>query len=263
MVDPDSPEGLGAAAAPNHAVDRDSIRGQLDRRTVLQAAVTLVDRDGLRDLTMRRVGEQLGVSGIAIYRYVHGRDDLLNGVAELIIDDLFGDPEVHLVGDNWQDFLVRLAHGVRRIALAHPQVFPLVATRPPAAPWIRPPLRSLRWMETFLSSLRGYGFSDHAAVTAYRAFSSFLIGRLLLEVADLGAEISPIEQPNPDEHIPPDLSDFPLLVQLRPELSRDSAAADFEETLETVLDRLERLALRPARLAPPAPRPTSHLEVPT
>ena len=40
--------------------------------------------------------------------------------------------------DGWQDFLARLAHGVRQIALDHPELFPLVATRPPEAPWVRP-----------------------------------------------------------------------------------------------------------------------------
>ncbi len=89
--------------------------------------------------------------------------------------------------------LQRLAHGVRRIALAHPQVFPLIASRPPAAPWVRPPLRSLRWMENFLDNLIGCGFDDAAAVAAYRAFSSFLLGHLLLEVSAQGVDTGPVE----------------------------------------------------------------------
>jgi hypothetical protein len=71
--------------------------------------------------------------------------------------------------DGWQDFLQRLAHGVRRVALAHPQAFPLVASRPTEAPWIRPPLRNLRWVELFLDGLIDEGFSEEAAVVAYRA----------------------------------------------------------------------------------------------
>ena len=132
----------------------------MDRRTILLAAVTLIDQNDLRHLTMRRLGAHLGVEGMALYHYIHGREDLLDGIVELVIDDLYGDPDVHLAADDWQDYLQRLAHGVRRIALAHPQVFPLVATRPPAAPWVRPPLRSLRWMESFLETLHRCGFSD-------------------------------------------------------------------------------------------------------
>ncbi len=76
-----------------------------------------------------------------------------------------------------------MAHCVRRLALAHPKAFPLIASRPVEAPWLRPPLRSLRWVETFLDGLIGEGFSDTAAVGAYRAFTSFLLGHLLLEVS--------------------------------------------------------------------------------
>jgi hypothetical protein len=103
---------------------------------------------------------------------------------ETVLDELYGDPEVHITPvHGWQDYLHRLAHGIRRVALTHPAVFPTISTRPPAAPWIRPPLRSLRWVESFLSALTSHGFSDDDAVTAYRAYTSFLLGHLLLEVS--------------------------------------------------------------------------------
>ena len=162
---------------------------------------------------MRNLGEQLGVEAMSLYHYIHGREDLLDGIVELVIDDLYGDPDVHLSADLWQDYLQRLAHGVRRIALAHPQVFPLVATRPPAAPWVRPPLRSLRWMESFLDTLHNCGFSDAGCVGAYRSFSSFLLGHLLLEVSGQGADIGPIEQADPDDKPTTDLSQYPRLTK--------------------------------------------------
>ncbi len=242
-ADPDSPEGLGDAAGRIPKVDA-SQRGQLSRRKVMQAAVTLIDESDLRNLTMRRLGAQLGVEAMTLYHYVHGREDLLDGIVELVIDDLYGDPDVHLVAENWQDYLQRLAHGVRRIALAHPQVFPLIVTRPPAAPWVRPPLRSLRWMESFLENLKRCGFSDSAAVAAYRGFSSFLLGHLLLEVSGRGADIGPIEQADPNDAPKADLSSYPLLERLEAELSQDHTAAEFEEALETLLDRLELLITR-------------------
>jgi AcrR family transcriptional regulator len=243
LPDPDSPQGLGAAASPNPVVDAGT-GGALNRRKVLQAAVTLVDQHELRYLTMRRLGDQLGVEAMSLYHYVHGREDLLDGMVELVIDDLYGDPDVHLTADDWHEYLQRLAHGVRRIALAHPQLFPLIATRPPAAPWVRPPLRSLRWMEAFLETLHRCGFSDPAAVAAYRSFSSFLLGHLLLEVSAQGADIGPIEQADPEDPPKTDLSEYPRLKKLENELSQDHSAAEFEETLETLLERLERLVGR-------------------
>src|SRR6478752_6297514 len=215
VPDPDSPEGLGdsaSAAAPPVAAG--NTRVTLDRRTILLAAITLIDRHDLRHLTMRRLGAHLGVEGMALYHYIHGREDLLDGIVELVIDDLYGDPQVHLTATDWQDYLQLLAHGVRRIALAHPQVFPLIATRPPAAPWVHPPLRSLRWMESFLETMHGAGFSDQASVATYRAFSSFLLGHLLLEVSGQGADFSPIEQEDPADPPRTDLSDYPRLKSL-------------------------------------------------
>lgn len=241
-VDPDSPEGLGgsaSAAAPT--VHPGTPRGPLDRRTILLAAITLIDEHDLRHLTMRNLGTQLGVEAMALYHYVHGREDLLDGIVELVIDDLYGDPDVHLSADEWQDYLQRLAHGIRRIALAHPQVFPLIATRPPAAPWVRPPLRSLRWMESFLDTLHHCGFTDAGSVGAYRSFSSFLLGHLLLEVSGQGADIGPVEQADPDDKPTTDLSQYPRLKSLEAELSQDHSADEFEEALETLLDRIDLL----------------------
>ena len=130
----------------------------------------------------------------------------------------------------------------------HPNVFPLIATRHPAAPWLRPPLRSLRVVEDFLSVLISRGFSDTRAVIAYRAFSSFLLGHLLLESSMLGAQTSPAEEPLdegesdvPNEDQKLDLDGFPHIQRLEVQLSEDHAAPEFEQALEDLLDRLDRL----------------------
>ncbi|MDF3050685.1 MAG: tetR 7, partial [Pseudonocardia sp.] len=147
----------------------------------------------------------------------------------------------------WQAYLQWLAHGVRALAREHPNVFPLIATRHPAAPWLRPPLRSLRVVEDFLTTLISRGFSDTRAVTAYRAFSSFLLGHLLLEASLLGAQTSPAEEPldegesdvpNADQQL--DLREFPHVKRLQNTLSEDHAGAEFERALEDLLDRLDR-----------------------
>lgn len=128
--DPDKPKTRGKAAAPNPPISQ---RGNINRSKVLAAAVQVIDDDGLREFTMKRVAERFGVDAMALYHYVHSREDLLDGTVEYVIDDLYGDPDVHMNTDDWRDYLIGLAHGVRRIALAHPQEFPLIATRPPAA----------------------------------------------------------------------------------------------------------------------------------
>ena len=241
-ADPDSPEGRGGAAGVIPAAAPGSGRATLDRRRVLGAAIEFIDSEGLAALTMRRLAAHLGVEAMALYRYVPGRENLLDGVVESVIDELYGDPDVHLAAAHgWQDYLARLAHGVRRIALAHPEVFPLVATRPPAAPWVRPPLRSLRWVESFLTTLIDSGFTEAAAVAAYRAYSSFLLGHLLLEVSQKGVKISPEDQPEgvPDAAAVTDLSQYPTVVRLESMLSLDESAVEFDEALENLLARLE------------------------
>ena len=242
-VDPDSPRGRGSAAAvlPSAGPGEGAGPGNLDRRTILGGAISMVDRDGLRGLTMRKLGAYLGVEGMALYRYVAGRDALLDGVVEVVIDELYGDPDVHLASDDWADYLRRLAHGIRRIALAHPQLFPLIATRPPAAPWVRPPLRSLKWMESFLQNFRDCGFSDRAAVAAYQGFSSFLLGHLLLEVSAQGADIGPVDDPNPTTPKSSDLEGYPLLKALKPLLSEDRSAEVFASSLELLITYTEEL----------------------
>ena len=221
--DPDSPAGREGAAAVLPAGRPDSGRAGLDRRRVLGAAIGFIDDHGLSALTMRRLGAALGVEAMTLYRYVPGRENLLDGVVESVLDELYGDPDVHMDGAHgWQDFLQRLAHGVRRIALAHPEVFPLIATRPPAAPWLRPPLRSLRWLESFLTVMLADGFSAEAAVAAYRAYSSFLLGHLLLEVSHRGVKISPEDEPDGAVAASADdLSLYPTIQRLESLLSLD------------------------------------------
>jgi len=217
-------------------------RTRLDRRAILEAGVEFIEKHGLRQLTMRQLGAHLGVEAMSLYRHVPSRDNLLDGIVDLVIDELYGDPEVYLEPRHgWQDYLIRLAHGLRRLALRHPQIFPLVATRPPQAPWIRPPLRSLRWIDSFLGALTSSGFRDEAAVRAYRAFSSFLLGHLLLEVAAQGAEIGPLEKPAGDVLPDLELESYPMVRRLRKSLSEDRSADEFEESLENLLERLGSL----------------------
>jgi len=154
----------------------------LDR--IVAVTLELMDEEGIGAATMRAVSSRLGVRSMSLYRYVQDRDELFDAVVERIVNELADDPEVQLRPvDGWRPYLAGMAHGVRRYARAHPHAFPLVATRPPAAPWVNPPLRSLRWVEAMLTGLAREGFSDEQVLFTYRTFNSFLLGYLLLETS--------------------------------------------------------------------------------
>lgn len=220
---------------------------RLSRDLIVETALAQIDRAGAQGLSMRSLAQELGVEAMSLYRYVHGREDLLEGVVALLMGNLTTNLDDELT-EHWQGFLQTVAHQVRQIAVDHPKAFPLVATRHPAAPWLRPPLRSVDVVETFLSTLIDQGFTDEQAVDAYRAFSSFLLGQLLLESAVRGAETSPVEEPLDEGNadIPEGdgqvtLADTaPEVRRLRSLLSEDRSDEEFEVSLEVLLDRLNR-----------------------
>jgi AcrR family transcriptional regulator len=219
----------------------------LTRELILRSAIEFMDAHGSQNLTMRRLGQALGVEAMSLYRYVNGREDLLEGVVDELVSQISVDPHGKMQpADGWQSVMQWLAHSVRQLALEHPAIFPLIATRHPAAPWLRPPLRSLRVVEEFLEALIARGFTEAQAVRAYRSFTSFLLGHLLLEVASLGAETSPVEEPldegeaqvaNNDAEL--GLENYPTVGRLRDLLGEDHTEAEFEQALEVLLDRLD------------------------
>lgn len=169
--------------AINHALTSSSLG--LTRHRVLHAAVDLIDRDGLPALTMRRLGQMLGVEGMALYHYVTGRDDLLDGVVAVVTTDA-ATVSLPISSKDWRHYLRRLSAELRRVLIVHPSVFPLLATHPAAAQWwLRAPLLDSAWHQDFIGTLRRCGFADTGASTAYRVFTSFLTGQLLLDSASL------------------------------------------------------------------------------
>ncbi|MGB3827244.1 MAG: TetR/AcrR family transcriptional regulator [Ornithinimicrobium sp.] len=229
----------------------ESIDGQpeaprrLSRERIVEAALTFMDEHGAQALTMRKLGAELGVEAMAIYRYVPGREDLLEAVVAHILDGLHERLDEHLTR-TWQGYLQAYAHEIRYIAIEHPAVFPLVATKHPAAPWLRPPLRSIELVEEFLTTLSGHGFADEKVVETYRSFTSFLLGYLLLECGMRGADTGPVEEPLdeggadiPNRDGSSGLTNAPTVRRLRSLLSEDHAEDEFEMAVEALLDRIE------------------------
>ena len=217
----------------------------LSRDLVVDSALHFIDLHGTQGLSMRKLAQHLGVEAMSLYRYVNGREDTLEAVVTRLLGGVTAALDDQLA-QTWQGYLQTLAHTVRDLALQHPRAFPLVATRHPAAPWLRPPLRSLEMVEHFLTTLTRFGFNDDQVVGTYRSFSSFLLGHLLLEAALHGADTSPVEEPldegdaqvgNRDAEVdlPPDSE----VLRLRDKLSEDHGEEEFEIALETLLDRME------------------------
>jgi AcrR family transcriptional regulator len=258
----DSPDGaLDDSTESGLEVDADTVAGgrppttraPLTRDRIVEAAVSYIDVHGLASLSMRRLGTSLGVEAMSLYRYIPGREQVLDAVADYIVDEMSDEsvekspeesagglvptvaPAEH-VERGWQNYLQHLAHNIRRVALTHPKAFPLVASRPVEAPWLRPPLRSLRWVESFLDALSAEGFSDTALVESYRAFTSFLLGHLLLEVAARGADLGPLDitEEDPEKSLRP----YPHVRRLSGQLREDHAETEFEDALENLLQRL-------------------------
>lgn len=219
----------------------------LSRELIVSTALEMIDAEGIQALSMRSLGARLGVEAMSLYRYVSGREDLIEAIVDQLIGDLTrADVRALRQPVSWQEYLQSLAHRVRNIAIDHPHAFPLVATRHPAAPWLRPPLRSLDAVEDFLSTLQSHGFTQERQVETYRAFSSFLLGQLLLESSVRGAPTGPVEEPldeggaelpGGDQEL--DLSNYPMVLRTKQLLSQDHSDEEFEVGLETLLNRLE------------------------
>lgn len=121
---------------------------------------------------MRRLGKALDRNPMTLYRYAANKAALLDGVVETVLEQLVVDPSDR----DWRGQLHAVAYGYRRLALAHPNVVPLLVTRPLSTPLgLRPP-GTLRYLEAILELLIRAGFTPEDALHIYRAVFGFLNG---------------------------------------------------------------------------------------
>ncbi|MEV7636686.1 TetR/AcrR family transcriptional regulator C-terminal domain-containing protein [Pseudarthrobacter enclensis] len=210
-------------------------RRRLTREMVLVKALDVVDADGVDALTMRRLGQELGRDPMGLYRYAENRAALLDGVAELVLEELSIDSE----DPDWKAQLRSLAHDLRRAALRHPNVVPLLVTRPLATPLGLRPLGTLRPLEQILSLLIRAGFRASDALHVYRAYYGFLYGHILNELQEY------IVDPDENEallrlglhRLPP--KEFPRLRSLAPALAEYDGAEELDQGISILLAGLE------------------------
>jgi AcrR family transcriptional regulator len=235
---------------------------RITRDVILAAALELIDRDGADALSMRKLARALDRDPMILYRHAPSKAALLDGVTETVLAELRVDP----ADPDWAAQLRAVARSYRALALAHPNVVPLLVTRPLATPLALRPPGTLRPLEDLLTLLTRAGFSPPDALHIYRALFGFLHGHVLNELQEL--------VDNPDEtddllrlglHRLP-VREFPLLRGLAPVLAGYDGVAELERGLDILLAGLMTTLTLPdvaARTAAPAPaRPSEHLERP-
>jgi len=212
-----------------------SHKPRLTRELVLSAALELVDAEGLDALTMRRLGQVLGRDPMSLYRYAENRAALLDGVSELVLNEL----SIFPADPDWKAQLRRIAHDLRLLALRHPNVVPLLVTRPLSTPLGLRPLGTLRPLEQILALLIDAGFVPADALHVYRAYYGFLYGHILNELQEY------IVDPEENEallrlglHRLP-AKDFPLLRALAPVLVDYDGEAELDQGITILLSGLE------------------------
>ena len=203
-------------------------RQPLSRRRVLEAAVRFVDREGLEALSMRKLGAELGVEAMSLYNHVPNKDALLDGMVEVLLAEL-GIPRED---EGWEERVREAYRGFRRLARAHPNVFPLLVVRPPNTmdgDWL---------VEEFLKTLRGAGFEAQTALHAFRTLSGYAMGYAMAEIRGFAMEPA---GSRPGARALPS-RDFPHISELDERLEEIDRDAEFEFGLDLILSGLrERL----------------------
>ena len=145
-------------------------RRTLSRDRVVKAALELVDREGIDALSMRRLGGELGVEGMALYTHVRGKADLLDAVAERIVGELDVDFDRSLP---WQGRIRRAALAWAGLQARHPRGFPLVYRTGYSSAAVQ------QLTEEMLDALRTAGLEARAAVLAYQTVVILIDSALL------------------------------------------------------------------------------------
>jgi AcrR family transcriptional regulator len=145
----------------------------LSHARLASAALAVIDRDGLTGLSMRSVAKELGMSTMALYRYVDDREELERLVVDLVLGTV--DTEPPGPEASWQERIEVLVRRLRDAVAAHPEIVPLTVTHRHRS------LAGLRWSESVLGVLTEAGFDGDQRVVALRGLLGYVIGAIQLE----------------------------------------------------------------------------------
>jgi AcrR family transcriptional regulator len=212
---------------------RPTPRTPLSRERVVQAAVDFADDAGLEALSMRKLAGALGVQAMSLYNHVANKDDLLDGMVDVVFDEI----ELPADDTDWRAAMRRRAGAVRTALARHPWATGLMELRTTPGP------ASLRHHEAVLECLRRAGFSTEEATHAYWLLDSFIYGFAIQEAS--------LPFGTPEELAEMAATVLPRLPATEyPRLNEAAAAAlesgsdytrEFDFGLDLIIDGLERL----------------------
>ena len=152
----------------------------LRKERILQAAIALADEGGIESLTMRRLAAELGVEAMSLYNHVANKDDVLDGIIDLVVDEI----DLPSGGEAWDVAIRQCAVSAHKAFLRHPWACSLVISH--TSPRMGPTPR-LRYIEWLLRRLREAGFAPELAYHAYHALDSHILGFTFWELGHSAA----------------------------------------------------------------------------
>ena len=207
-------------------------RVPLSRERVLRAAIGLADEGGIESLSMRKLGQRLGVEAMSLYYHAANKDDILDGIVDIVVSEI----DVPSGGGDWKAAMRASAISAHEVLLRHPWAASLILS----GPTVRP--ARLRYMDSILGCLREAGFSAEMTDHAYHALDSHIMGFTLWQVgisvglARLGSVATFLQEFSVDQ--------YPYLAEHIEQHLRERSPDDegeFEFGLDLILDGLERI----------------------
>lgn len=199
-------------------------REPLTKEKILDKAIELVDAEGVQGLSMRRLGEALGVEAMALYHHFPNKDAILDGIVGRIMEEV--GPAIPPADADWKTVMLSGPASARRALDAHPKATWLFFGRQYNT------ATSLQMLEAPLAILYSAGFRDQELVDAAHAIFAYITGWYMLTSGEGGSWSGPAE-----EMLGAAPEAAPLAVSLAPEL-RDWSVG-FEEGLMALLEGLE------------------------
>ena len=144
----------------------------LTRTRVAEAALALVDREGLGAVTMRRVGAELGVEAMSLYNHVRNKADLFTEISELLHQKILADYRRRPVGDTWQERARNIAWSYFDVAFAHPHAFAVIGQHPISSP------SGLATLAECVAIFCSAGLEFDDASAAYSVAAAWLVGAI-------------------------------------------------------------------------------------
>ena len=204
-------------------------RAPLSRERVLRAAIRLADDSGIDALTMRRLGQELGVEAMSLYNHVANKDDLLDGIVDLVL----GDIDVPPTGTDWKLAMRQRAISAHEVLLAHPWAAVQIMSRYNIGPGMT------RYLDATFGRLREGGFSVESALDAWNALDSHLYGFTLQEL-NLPFEAEDASRVSADVLGKLSAGQFPHVVEVITQIMQTGRREEFTFGLDLILDGLER-----------------------